>query len=1073
VPHPQGQNADEPWLRDYGLVPGQPEPALGRVVALAAAAQQTPAAAFSFFTADVEWFAAEQGLGLRETPREGSPGAHVLSGEALAVPDCAADPRFADHPLVAGSPGLRFYAAAPVIGSDGMPLGVLAVADTAGRARPTSESLQVLVDLAAVAADLLELRRLARRQVEADTARHHLAAIVDSCDDAILSKSLDGTILSWNCAAQALLGYSAEEIVGQRMERLLPPERHGEERELLARIARGETVEHIETERLHKDGRRLPLSLRVSPIKSRDGEVLAASTIARDVAVRREAEEMRARLAAIVDSSDDAILSKSLDGTVLTWNNGAEKLYGYTAAEIIGRHISTLLPPDRPDEVNMILDRVRAGRAIEHFDTERLRKDGARVQVSVTISPIRNSKGEVVAASTIARDISERKQLQAQLEAARDEATAASRMKSDFLAVMSHEIRTPMNGVIGMTGLLLDTELDPLQQEYAETVRSSAESLLSIINDILDFSKIEAGRMSLEVIDFDLRTVVEEAADLLAAQAHAKGLELSTQVRPGVVSNVRGDPGRLRQVLLNLIGNAVKFTPQGEVVVQVSPLEETEADVLVRVEVADTGVGIPDDQQVHLFEPFAQADSSTTRSYGGTGLGLAISKQIVELMGGTISLESRVGNGSTFSVTLRLAKQPPGSGPAREPRRDLSGLRVLIVDDNATNRTILRHQVSAWGMPAATAEGGAQALEMLRGARAVGASYDVALLDMEMPGMDGLELARAIRDDPTLDGIRLLLLTSSGVRGTAEMAREAGLSAYLTKPVRQSQLFDCLASVVSESAVPERLVTRHTVSEQRARNRPLVLVADDNAVNQKVAVAMLSRLGYRADVVANGAEAVEAVSRIHYGAVLMDCQMPEMDGFEATEEIRRREQGERRLPIIAMTAAAMQGDQERCLAVGMDDYVSKPTRPDDLRAVLARWVPEGGAQARVPAPPAPEAEPAAHVLDPQRLRELRDLDPDEGDTTYLTFAELFLEQLSRGVGALHEAVASGDVAAVLRQAHALRGAAGNLGADALSAVLVELEELARGELMSGAAVLARLDAEQQRYRDAVAALRGS
>jgi two-component system sensor histidine kinase/response regulator len=1058
-------------LREYGVPDAGPDEALDRLVTVSAAQLGTPYAALSFLHGEWERLVAAHGLAPAELPAEQSPAAHVLAtGELLVVPDCASDPRFAGHPLVTAPSGVRFYAAAPVTAAGGGPIGVLAVADCEARPEPAGEDLQRLADLAAVVSHLLELTRQVARQDELDRSRRHLAAIIDSSDDAILSKSLDGRILSWNAAAERLYGFTAEEIVGASMTLLLPPERQDEERAVLARIARGEVVDHVETERLHKDGRLLPLSLRISPIYGPDGRAVAASTIARDLTARRHADHMRFQLAAIVDSSEDAILSKTLDGEILTWNAGAQKLYGYTPEEVVGQHISVLLPPDRPNEVAEILAKVRSGRVIEHFDTERRRKDGTIVPVSVTISPIRDEQGRIVAASTIARDVSERQRLQAELEAARDEARTASRMKSDFLAVMSHEIRTPMNGVIGMTGLLLDTDLDPLQREYAETVRGSGEALLSIINDILDFSKIEAGKMSLETIDFDLRTVVEETADLLAAQAHGKGLELSTILRPGVPSAVRGDPGRLRQVLLNLAGNAVKFTSQGEVVVQASTVEETPADVLVRLEVIDTGIGIPPDRQAQLFLPFSQADSSTTRSYGGTGLGLAISKQLVELMGGSLTVDSHPGRGSTFAVTVRLAKQPPGTATPPPPRRDLHGLRVLIVDDNATNRTILQHQTEAWGMSHGTAEGARQALEMLRGARAGGDPYDVALLDMVMPEMDGLQLAKAIRADPALADTHLVLLTSSGVRGTAELAREAGLSAYLTKPVRESQLYDCLASVVTGAAEPARLITRHTISEDRSRARSRVLVADDNPVNQKVAVAMLARLGYRADVVADGVEAVDAVARIAYGAVLMDCQMPRMDGFEATAEIRRREGGSGRLPIIAMTAAAMKSDQERCLAVGMDDYLSKPARPEDLAAVLARWMPQGDEPpTHIPDAAMGAAQP--EVLDLRRLQELRELAGDDSVDTYLELAEVFLEQLASGVAELRAAVESADADTVARAAHALRGAAGNLGATALASVSAQLEELGRSGEVSGTDALARLDVEQVRYRETVEGLR--
>jgi len=643
---------------------------------------------------------------------------------------------------------------------------------------------------------------------------------------------------------------------------------------------------------------------------------------------------MRAHLAAIVDSSDDAILSKTLDGTILSWNRGAVALYGYSAEEIVGQPVSRLVPKDRPSEVEDILARLRAGDGVDHFETLRVRKDGTLVPVSLTISPVRDARGIIVAASTIARDITDRRRVD-ELEAARDSALELSRLKSEFLAMMSHEIRTPMNGVIGMAGLLLDTELDPEQREYAETVCRSGEALLSIIGDILDFSKIEAGKLNVDSVDFDLRDVVEDVGALLAEQAQAKGLELATLVDPDVPTAVRGDPGLLRQILINLVGNAVKFTGAGEVVIHAGKAHETTEDVGVRVEVADTGIGISSEMRSALFEPFSQGDPSRTRAYGGTGLGLAISKRLVELMGGEIAVTSEPGVGTTFSFTLRLAKQADGT--PTPPPADLTGLRVLIVDDNATSREILGHQVTSRGMGKTLVAGGPAALELLRSGTAQGEVYDVLLIDMDMPGMSGLVLAQAILDDPVLAAVPLILVRSTALRGSAPAARAAGCSALLTKPVRQSELFDAIATVIAANDVAAS-TARHAISEGKAPKAHIVLLAEDNAINQKVAAAMLTKLGYRADIVANGAEALEALSQKRYGAVLMDCMMPVMDGYAATTEIRRREKPTERVPIIAVTAAAMADDREHCLAAGMDDYITKPVKLEDLAAVLKQWI---------------------------------------------------------------------------------------------------------------------------------------
>ena len=672
----------------------------------------------------------------------------------------------------------------------------------------------------------------------------------------------------------------------------------------------------------------------------------------------------------------------------------------------------------------------------------------------------------------MARSDRRRRQAEAELEAARDQAMEGSRLKSEFVANMSHEVRTPINGVLGSAALLMDTSLDREQREYADMIRRSGESLLTVIDDILDFSKVEAGKLELEQVEFELRPLVEDAAEMVSGRAHAKGLELACLLPASVPPALKGDPNRLRQVLLNLLSNAVKFTEEGEVVVRVAVAEQGEDHVELRFEVSDTGVGIAADEADRLFEAFSQADTSTTRRYGGTGLGLAICSRLVQLMGGSMGVDSEPGRGSTFWFTARLEPAPPEAvGGLPSPRAHLEGLRVLVVDDNATNRVILEQMLTAWSMAATTASSGPQALELLREAAREERPFDVAVLDLHMPDMDGLQVASAISDDPRIAGVRLLLLSSS-----TELARrpeaQAKIAAHLAKPVRQSQLYDALALVMGDTTDTDLTLTPQQLSEARSHRRAHVLLAEDNEVNQKVAARTLEKMGYRVDIAGTGAEAVRAVADRPYAAVLMDCHMPEMDGYEATAEIRRREGEGRHTPIIAVTASAMAGDRERCLAAGMDDYLAKPLRERDLSATLSRWVGgDGAAVDETPATGDPPDGAEPHVLDPGHVAEIRALGEQSGLDLLSEVVQLFHRDTPGRLGRLKGALREGDSPAVREVAHALKGTASGVGATQATAVCARLEAAARdGDLEAVAPLVAEAETELVRVGQALEAL---
>jgi two-component system sensor histidine kinase/response regulator len=774
-------------------------------------------------------------------------------------------------------------------------------------------------------------------------------------------------------------------------------------------------------------------------------------------------------LKSLVDNIPVNIHRKDTEGRFIFANRHFCEYKGKELAEILGKTNFEIDPPELAQEYREIDELLMKTRQPFEAEEAGIDHDGQRRWVHIIKMPVLDDAGTVTGTQGMFWDVTASKQAEENLRMAKEAAETAARTKSEFLANMSHEIRTPMNGVIGMAGLLLAGELKPEQREFAETIRSSAEALLAIINDILDLSKIEAGKLTFEVLDFDLIKTVEGTLDMLAQRAQDKGLELAGTVASEVPTRLRGDPGRLRQILVNLVGNAIKFTEQGEVVVRVCKESETETHALVRFSVQDTGIGISPEAQEKLFRAFSQADSSTTRKYGGTGLGLVIAKQLVTMMGGQIGMFSGLGKGSTFWFTAQLEKQAHHADFPKSNRHALYQLRVLVVDDNGTNRQILRHQLTVWKMLPGTAASGQEALKMLRAAAMEALPYDLALLDVQMPEMDGFNLARLIKADPVIASTRLVVLTSMGQALSAQELRNAGIAAYLVKPVKQSHLFDCLMNAIGQTATETFFIHPASslpvsTSPGPQRKRPRILLAEDNIINQKVALGQLQRLGYAADAVANGLEVLAALQRLSYDIILMDCHMPEMDGYEATQAIRKQEESldQSRLPklpvhIIAITANAMQGDAEKCFAVGMNDYLSKPVGLADLRAALERWQPPGDPLSPLGNDRVGGAEVVARGISGTRIAEapvdIRCLTEATGnDPEQLReLIELYLQKSSELMKDLEAAIQTGSSREVEALAHKYVGASASCGMTAILGSLRELEEMGRSSELTGAA----------------------
>jgi PAS domain S-box-containing protein len=883
--------------------------------------------------------------------------------------------------------------------------------------------------------------------------KRYLEALLELSPAAVVTTDLDDNVTVWNVAAQNLFGYTASEALGRNIDDLIakPGDLHAEAVEANRQVAHGQV--QLVTRRMRKDGTLVDVDLRAAPILVGE-EMVGSYAIYHDLS---DVHRQKQYFESLLEISPSAIITVGLDDKVTSWNPAAEKLFGYTREEATGRDVDDLIAAS-PDLRREAREVNRRGSQQEYrLITRRTRNDGSLVEVELLVAPV-FVEGELVGRYGIYHDVGE-------LQRARQAAEEATEAKSTFLATMSHEIRTPMNAVIGMTGLLLDTDLTLEQRRFAEVIRTSGDALLGIISDILDFSKIEAGKLELERRTFVLRDSVETALDLVATSAAAKGLELGSLLDPKAPVALVGDPTRLGQILVNLVTNALKFTDEGEVVLSVDSKRIPRGDASgaemceLHFAVSDTGIGIPKERIDHLFHSFTQADASTTRRYGGTGLGLAISKRLSELMGGTMWVESEVGTGSVFHFTIKAETASATQLDAASDRPQLRGKRLLVVDDNALNREVVLRQASAWGMVPRETGSPREAVEWIRR----GDAFDVAILDMHMPDMDGLALARQIRRSRAGRVLPLVMLTSLGRRDVDE---NVDFVAQLTKPIKASQLYEVMmrlfAEIREEAGPTGAEGGPGTAAIQRTQLK--ILLADDNPVNQQVALAQLAKMGYRADVVVNGEEVLDALARERYDVVFMDVEMPVMDGLEAARRINEAWPAERPR-IIAMTANAMEGDRETCLAAGMDDYLSKPIRRAELEAALARFesrtTPAGGS-------------PTAREADDTERVDLTQLEATVEDPTFVReLISTFLSDAPHLVGALRSSLEQDKTEQLRIAAHTLKSNGRTFGATALASLSEELELSAQKRTLVGAdELVTQIEDEYARVESALESLAG-
>jgi len=882
-------------------------------------------------------------------------------------------------------------------------------------------------------------------------------AILHATDLAILATGPDGRIRSSNPAAEALFGYATEELQTRTPAQLIDPaelpDHHAFATLTAAAVARGH--DECEWTCRNKDGAPRPLRLAITALRDDDTGILRGFLIVcTDLRERRRLEDQLERFFTL---SLELLCLADKDGRFVRVNPAWTIYLGWSQEELRRKPFLEFVHPQDRASTQAELASLQTGGFRLGFEHRFAHKDGTwrHLRWSAAADP---TNGMVIGA---AHDVSAELETEHALRSAKEQAELLARTKSDFLATMSHEIRTPLNGIVGMTSLLLDSELASRQRDYVETVRSCSDSLLALINDILDFSKIEAGYLELEDVDHDLRQTIEEAVHLFAERAQAKGLELTCSIAGDVPLALHGDPGRLRQIVVNLAGNAVKFTERGEIAVavvsdEIANREHPQPGIHhVVISVRDSGIGIDAKTLPHLFQPFSQADASTTRRFGGTGLGLAISRRLAGLMGGTIEVDSLPGTGSTFRCRLPLRTRiPSSSGLHAAP--ELLDARVLVVDPHPTARAGLVDLLTSWGLAVQAADSGPEALLVLRAAAAAHSHFHLVLIDWNLPDGDGLTMAQTIANDAELSRTAAVAMTPIASPVHEDRLSARGLAGCLTKPIRQVPLYENLVQHILGRERPSS-GQRHRVTGRNLSGR--VLIAEDNAVNQRVALALCTRLGLRADAVGDGLEAVQALARAPYDVVLMDCQMPEMDGFTATREIRRRERHlQQRTPIIALTANAMNGDRERCLEAGMDDYLSKPIRLEGLHDMLSRWLPADSEALSSSASPALEAVPVPDPdFDPSVLQRLGEELGSDAAAVLRDIIEQFLLDAPDGLHAVQQAMQGQDATALTAAAHRLKGQALTLGCTRVATCCAGTEHAARdGQLPAARATAGEL-----------------